>query len=396
MANIDSSLKNWSTTASSNQPDAADAATVQADFQQLQATVRQDLAHKGADIASAGTTDLGAVPGLMHDITGTTTITSFGTVSAGIWKIIKFEGALTLTHNATSLILPGGANITTADGDVAIAISEGSGNWRVVSYVPATGRPVINTLLDSQFKLADNGDTTKLLAFEVSGITTGTTRTITVPDSSGTLPLLGLAQTFSALQTFSAGITLSGTASNIALGSNYLSNGGTDAGLSFDGSNNATFSAALAAGNTSITGTLNSTGNYVHNSRVTIGTAFIADASGTGNNVGIAFGAGPAILPTVGNGTATNNTVDLGSSTYKFKDGFFSGNLTVTGTGTSSLAGALKTGGYTVATLPANAAGLIAYVTDQNAAAAAKGVAPAGGGAVVCYVMNTGAGWVGI
>jgi hypothetical protein len=254
MANIDSSLKNWSTTASSNQPDAADAATIQADLQQLQATVRQDLASKGADISSAGTTDLGAVAGLMHDITGTTTITGLGTVSSGIWKIIKFEGTLTLTHNATSLILPGGANITTADGDIGVFISEGSGNWRCVSYSPATGRPVINTLLDSQFRLADNGDSTKLLAFEVSGITTGTTRTITVPDSSGTLPLLGFAQTFSALQTFSAGITLSGTASNINTGSNYISGDGTDTGLSFSGAA-ATFSSTVATGALTVTGT---------------------------------------------------------------------------------------------------------------------------------------------
>lgn len=136
MADVDSSLKNWSTTASSNSPN--DNTTIGAgladNFQQIQATVRADLASKGADIASAATTDLGAVAGHQHDITGAVTITSFGTVAAGIWKIIKFEGVLTLTHNATSLILPDGQNITTAVGDVAIMVSEGSGNWRCVSY----------------------------------------------------------------------------------------------------------------------------------------------------------------------------------------------------------------------------------------------------------------------
>lgn len=100
----------------------------------IQAAVAGDLSAKGADIASATTTDLGAVQGLMHDITGTTTITGLGTVRAGIWKILKFEGALTLTHNATSLILPGASNITTADGDVGIFISEGSGNWRCLAF----------------------------------------------------------------------------------------------------------------------------------------------------------------------------------------------------------------------------------------------------------------------
>jgi hypothetical protein len=144
MADVQAAIADWSTTASSNSP--SDATTIGAgladNFQQIQATVRTAFASKGADIASATTTDLGAVAGLAHDITGTTTITGLGTVAAGIWKIIKFEGALTLTHNATSLILPGGANITTADGDVGIFVSEGSGNWRCVSYSRASQAPV--------------------------------------------------------------------------------------------------------------------------------------------------------------------------------------------------------------------------------------------------------------
>jgi hypothetical protein len=40
---------------------------------------------------------------------------------------------------------------------------------------------------DSLFKIFDNSDATKLLQFELSGITTGTTRTLTVPDASTTL-----------------------------------------------------------------------------------------------------------------------------------------------------------------------------------------------------------------
>jgi len=108
----------------------------------IQKVVRGWLASKGADIASAATTDLGAVEGLYHDITGTTTITSLGTVSAGIWKVLTFEGVLTLTHNATSLILPGGASITTAVGDVAWFASEGSGNWRCNQYQRAATAPI--------------------------------------------------------------------------------------------------------------------------------------------------------------------------------------------------------------------------------------------------------------
>jgi len=93
-----------------------------------------NLSTKGADIASATTTDIGAATGRYVNITGTTTITGLGTKTAGVVRICTFTGALTLTHNATSLILPGGANITTAAGDVAVFVSEGSGNWRCASF----------------------------------------------------------------------------------------------------------------------------------------------------------------------------------------------------------------------------------------------------------------------
>jgi fibronectin-binding autotransporter adhesin len=45
--------------------------------------------------------------------------------------------------------------------------------------------------------------------------------------------------------TLTGGLVLPGTAANITLGSNYISNGGTDAGLSFDASNDATLSGRL-------------------------------------------------------------------------------------------------------------------------------------------------------
>lgn len=89
---------------------------------------------KGADIASATTTDIGAATGNYVDVTGTVTITGLGTVQAGTRRIVRFAGALTLTHNATSLILPGAANITTVAGDVATFVSLGTGNWKCTNY----------------------------------------------------------------------------------------------------------------------------------------------------------------------------------------------------------------------------------------------------------------------
>ena len=45
-------------------------------------------------------------------------------------RVVYFAGALTLTHNATTLILPGATNIAIAAGDSAIFLSDASGNWR--------------------------------------------------------------------------------------------------------------------------------------------------------------------------------------------------------------------------------------------------------------------------
>lgn len=87
-------------------------------------------------LASAATTNIGSTLSKNVSVTGTTTITSFGTSNAGIFRRLRFTGALTLTHNASSLIIPGGANFTTAAGDRVEALSLGSGNWLVLQVVP--------------------------------------------------------------------------------------------------------------------------------------------------------------------------------------------------------------------------------------------------------------------
>lgn len=104
-----------------------------------------NLSTKGADIPSATTTDIGASTGRFVHITGTTTITGLGTKTAGVVRFVVFDGILTLTHNATSLILPGAANIITAAGDGSVFVSEGAGNWRCIDYIRASGLPVVNT-----------------------------------------------------------------------------------------------------------------------------------------------------------------------------------------------------------------------------------------------------------
>lgn len=140
MANIQPSIKDWAIVEASNQPDGTDSATIAGDLRALQAGIR--YIYSQDTIASATTTDLGSKAAGYLTITGTTTITGLGTVSAGIIKRCVFSGALTLTHNGTSLILPGGANITTVDGDVFFFESLGFGNWKCLLYLPITGGAV--------------------------------------------------------------------------------------------------------------------------------------------------------------------------------------------------------------------------------------------------------------
>jgi hypothetical protein len=87
------------------------------------------------DVASAATTDIGAVKSRNIRVTGATTITSFGTIRDGTTKTVYFAAALTVTYNATSLITPTGVSLAVAAGDSIDLVSLGSGNWRVLRHV---------------------------------------------------------------------------------------------------------------------------------------------------------------------------------------------------------------------------------------------------------------------
>jgi hypothetical protein len=88
---------------------------------------------KGSDLSSATGLTLGS-DGNAFDVTGTTAITSISTRGVGAIILLHFDGALTLTHHSTNLVLPDGENITTAAGDIAVLHEYASADWRLVSY----------------------------------------------------------------------------------------------------------------------------------------------------------------------------------------------------------------------------------------------------------------------
>ena len=97
-----------------------------------------------ASLAAAATTNIGAQISPYVTITGNTGITAFDVQPANLVRILYFTGTPTITHNATSMILPaGGANIPVAAGDTAIARSLGGGNWIIDFYQRASGASVV-------------------------------------------------------------------------------------------------------------------------------------------------------------------------------------------------------------------------------------------------------------
>lgn len=78
---------------------------------------------------------------------------------------------------------------TVATNDVLPIVDTGSTETKKITY-----QELIQPT-DANFRIAGSSDTTKLVAFEVDGLTTATTRTLTVPDADMTLVGLATTQT---------------------------------------------------------------------------------------------------------------------------------------------------------------------------------------------------------
>jgi hypothetical protein len=99
------------------------------------------LVNTGAVVNGTGL-DLGATSSHYQKVAGSsTTITSFGS-SASLSAPLYFVEILsnhTITHNATSLIMPGAVSRTARIGESLWALYLGSGNWRVIAYNSLSG-----------------------------------------------------------------------------------------------------------------------------------------------------------------------------------------------------------------------------------------------------------------
>ena len=284
------------------------------------------VTHAVTDVASAATCDIGAAATDRVRITGTTTITSLGTVVSRL-RFVHFAAALTLTYNATSLILPGALSITTAAGDAALFSSDASGNWRCLAYVRADGHPLIAL----QATIA-SAATTDLGSTTAQNITVSGTTTITSFGSSAPTGALKSVH-------FSGALTLTYNATSFILpGAGNIVTVAGDCGLfRHEGSGNwrcVSWQDTTGVGNVTGPGSATdnaaarwdaTTGELLQNSSLIIGdtadlTAY--DATNDGNPV-FAYGASAAerltVTPTYDAGAQTLDYVlfqtDLASAT---------------------------------------------------------------------------------
>lgn len=108
--------------------------------------LRWEQLTKGSNIASATTINI-PNEGAFFEITGTTDIAAITDTYPGRVVFLRFQDVLTL-ENSAGLVMPTGADIQTAAGDVAIFLNETTGVWKCVYYpiVLAAGVAYDNTV----------------------------------------------------------------------------------------------------------------------------------------------------------------------------------------------------------------------------------------------------------
>jgi hypothetical protein len=129
-------------------------------------------------------------------VTGSS-LTSVGTIGTGTWQ----GTAIASTYGGTG-VNNGGRTITLNTGNLTLTAQSGGSSVTVpstgtLSTLAGTETLTNKSLSDSTTYFIDETDNTKKMQFQLSGVTTATTRTLTVPNFDGTIATLAGTETLS-------------------------------------------------------------------------------------------------------------------------------------------------------------------------------------------------------
>lgn len=232
-------------------------ATARAGFAQLWDAINEAFEKPELDLASATTCDIGGQLSRKLRITGTTTITSFGSNYRGP-ILLRIAGVLTITHNSTTLICPGGVSITTEADDRLIAwpkaTSSGTSDGWEVAYFPYAGSatPLVDAAsaavgTSKRYARADHAHPTAAIGVGQSWQEVKASRAASTIFTNATgrpiMVCIGLVtSTVCSITATVGGATFAGSSYNAAGGINFISFV-VPAGASYSVANNAGTSA---------------------------------------------------------------------------------------------------------------------------------------------------------
>lgn len=140
---------------------------------------------------STGTTRTYSLPNVSGALLADTQVTTNISNTTNNGVAVNIATAATVS-GGTKTVSIGTGGVSGATSNVTIGSSTAgvAGTLTINSPTVTFGSTVSSvTVPDAAFTLADNADATKKAQFELSGLTTGTTRSLALPDASGTLAL---------------------------------------------------------------------------------------------------------------------------------------------------------------------------------------------------------------
>lgn len=274
-------------------------------FVLLNPAVNDQLITEGSDITDGASITITRNSGYFKLITSTTAITAFTSTNAfaGRRFVVEFDTARTLTHDATALVLPGGRNITTAQGDKAeFEFTGSSNNVKCLWYTKANGKGVTQS-----WEYLNSVDASSSASVDITGLANYRAIRITFTN----VILASATKLLLQLYNGSSYVTTSYT-------SNIIESNGSTVSASSGGVTSGTIHANnVTAGGGSMTGTIVVSGMQTTGRKTAVGQLHYQQSGGTELNAALTmFNAnastmsGLRFIPTTGNITSGNFTFE--------------------------------------------------------------------------------------